>query len=355
MRDFYQSKGRKEWIDFGKGISILLVVLFHIEQYVFRLNNGEIVIFDTGTSVILSFFRMPFFFFLSGYVFTSDYQQFSLSRKLRQLLRGIVWTYLLFSLLTDVPRDLIEGGSVADSLRSIFLGYEKWFVVALGVAQLMVALLLSRTKNLRTIGAFMLVAIGIGLGIKSVTGEMLPYQIDRAFFVVFYFLMGFFYRIYEKRFKRLINWRALILMVAVYASLMAVEMYVLGGTTRNVFWEEPINGFHMFMLYSLTGVAMMALLSQVIYSKRFNIICYLGSNSIVLFYLNGGVIKFYMALLRRLRPITYDAVENTITYIVVFLLVTITMFFIIRLIRRYCPIVLGDKKSFNHYFPICKW
>ena len=31
MISLYESKGRKEWVDLGKGISILLVVLFHCE------------------------------------------------------------------------------------------------------------------------------------------------------------------------------------------------------------------------------------------------------------------------------------------------------------------------------------
>ena len=72
MISLYESKGRKEWVDLGKGISILLVVLFHCEEY--------LPIVDTGTKEIFSFFRMPFFFFLSGYVFTSDYREFSFGK-----------------------------------------------------------------------------------------------------------------------------------------------------------------------------------------------------------------------------------------------------------------------------------
>ena len=48
MISLYESKGRKEWVDLGKGISILLVVLFHCEEY--------LPIVDTGTKDIFSFF-----------------------------------------------------------------------------------------------------------------------------------------------------------------------------------------------------------------------------------------------------------------------------------------------------------
>ena len=32
MKSLYEAEGRKAWVDLGKGISILLVVLFHCEE-----------------------------------------------------------------------------------------------------------------------------------------------------------------------------------------------------------------------------------------------------------------------------------------------------------------------------------
>lgn len=351
MRDLYQSRGRKEWIDFGKGISILLVVLYHVEMIAFRLDDGNIVIFDTGTTVIFSYFRMPFFFFLSGYVFTSDYMRFCLSRKLRQLLRGIVWTYLIFTLLTTVPRHIMDGTPVTEVLKSIMLGYEKWFVVALGVAQLLVALLLSRTKKLRLIAAFMILSVFIGIAIKRTFGSYLPFHIDKVFFVVFFFLAGFFYRIYEERFRKLTSWGGVAFAVALYAALMVVEECVIGGTTANPFWNGRLHGVWMYMLYSITGVVMMVALSKKLYNRRMHLICYIGSNSIVLFYLNVSVIRLWSKFLPAGDTMAYNAA----LFVLLFLLSTATLFVAIRLIRRYCPILVGDKNSFNHYFPMCKW
>lgn len=54
---------------------------------------------DTQLSSLFTLFRMPFFFFLSGYLFTADPLHFSLRRKLKQILRGIVWTYAYLLLL----------------------------------------------------------------------------------------------------------------------------------------------------------------------------------------------------------------------------------------------------------------
>lgn len=56
MISLYESKGRKEWVDLGKGISILLVVLFHCEEY--------LPIVDTGTKEIFSFSECLFLLFV---------------------------------------------------------------------------------------------------------------------------------------------------------------------------------------------------------------------------------------------------------------------------------------------------
>ena len=184
MISLYESKGRKEWVDLGKGISILLVVLFHCEEY--------LPIVDTGTKEIFSFFRMPFFFFLSGYVFTSDYREFSFGKKLKQIFRGIVWTYLIISTIIVVPKYLSNSEPVIYGFKSILLGWATWFVVSLGVAQLIFASVLNATKNLKYIGLFLFLSVGIGIFIKSITSEILPYQLDKVFFLVFFFGMEFF-------------------------------------------------------------------------------------------------------------------------------------------------------------------
>lgn len=54
MKEFqlYNAHNRKEWVDLGKGVSILLVVLFHYETY--------LPIVNTGTAIAFSFFIFPF-------------------------------------------------------------------------------------------------------------------------------------------------------------------------------------------------------------------------------------------------------------------------------------------------------
>ena len=345
MISLYESKGRKEWVDLGKGISILLVVLFHCEEY--------LPIVDTGTKEIFSFFRMPFFFFLSGYVFTSDYREFSFGKKLKQIFRGIVWTYLIISTIIVVPKYLTNSEPVIYGFKSILLGWATWFVVSLGVAQLIFASVLNATKNLKYIGLFLFLSVGIGIFIKSITSETLPYQLDKVFFVVFFFGMGFFYRIYEDKFKNFISWRNLIVSVFLYGSLMMVESLFFKHSTTNVFWGQELNNFPMFMIYTICGIIMMLLLVNKLYVKHLNLICYIGANSLLFYYLNGGVIKFWRFFYEKL--VSYFPINNIIGFVSVFIFVATTLFLIVYLVKKHCPILVGDKKAFNHYFPKFNW
>lgn len=99
---------RKQWVDFGKGISMFLIVLGHSEAYY--------PITDDGFSHLFVCFGMPFFFFLSGYLFTSDYLRFSFRRKLLQILRSIVWAYLAFTLILFVPKCISNGMPLTEGL-----------------------------------------------------------------------------------------------------------------------------------------------------------------------------------------------------------------------------------------------
>ncbi len=345
MINLYDSNGRKQWVDLGKGISILLVLLFHTEEY--------LPIVDTGTTEIFSFFRMPFFFFLSGYVFTSDYRRFSLRRKLKQILRGIVWTYLIFTSIVVVPKCVANHEPIIEGVKTILLGYATWFVVSLGVAQLLFAVVLSKTKNLKVIAAFMVVSVGIGIVIKSLTDDILPYQLDKAFFVVFFFGLGFFYRIYEHLFRHLLKWQSLLVAVAVYAALMWMEKAVLHNATNNVFWNQSLTNFPLFMVYTIVGIAMMLILVNLAYNRHLNTVCYIGANSLIYYYLNGGVVRCWRYVYNIID--SHLHVWPPLGFTMVFLAAAATLLAIVYVVKRYCPVLVGDKKSFNRIFPRIKW
>ena len=328
---------RKSWVDFGKGVSMFLVILCHSELY----NPLR----DIYLSNLFAFFRMPFFFFLSGYLFTSDYQRFSLKRKILQIFRGIIWTYLVFASIIWIPKALSNNTSILHGMIDILLGWASWFVVALGGAQILFAIVLWKTKNLYKIATFTLISLLIGYH----TGQLgrLPFQLDKICLVVFFFGLGFFYRIYEEWLKPYLNGS---LKNALGLSLLYFGSYVVDvifwHSTINIFSVHTYRYFPLYILHALLGISMMICFCKLVPAHKLKWICFLGINSLVFYYLNGGVIKVLRIL--------YNAVgihfPTAFEYLEVFFIAVSTSFVIagiVLFIKRYIPIIIGDKKAFN--------
>lgn len=328
---------RKKWVDFGKGISIFLVLLFHSEEY---YSNG-----DFSLSFIFSFFRMPFFFFISGYLFTSDYKNFSIRRKLKQIFRGIVWTYLIFTSIIVIPKCISNGVPIIYGVKDILLGWAAWFVAALGVAQLMFAVILYKVKNLKVIFGIIILYLIMGYYIKYIDIDKWPFHFEKSVLVVFYLGLGFFYRIYEHKLEKIINWKYLILTGFIYFSLVANEFLVI-KTTYNVFWGGEYKNYPLFILYSLAGVLFMLLFVKCL--KPLKMFCFIGANSLVFYYINGGTIKILRYIFNKvgLQELNLGYLGTLFMLFCSIACISVVVLFI----RKYCPIVIGDKVAFNNFF-----
>eukprot|EP00825_Cyclidium_porcatum_P040952 TRINITY_DN5288_c0_g1_i9.p2 TRINITY_DN5288_c0_g1~~TRINITY_DN5288_c0_g1_i9.p2 ORF type:complete len:143 (+),score=1.82 TRINITY_DN5288_c0_g1_i9:638-1066(+) len=107
---------RAVWVDYAKGIGIILVVYGHVargvhsaglplDEYWFRQVN----------SVIYSF-HMPLFFFLSGLFFPASVAWQGASGVLIAKLRTVAWPYLLWSVVQGIVEVMLSrftNGSVA--------------------------------------------------------------------------------------------------------------------------------------------------------------------------------------------------------------------------------------------------
>lgn len=336
MEQSVSKKPRKSWVDFGKGVSMFLVVLYHSESY-YPMS-------DAGYSNLFAFFRMPFFFFLSGYLFTSDYLHFSFKRKMLQIFRGIVWTYLIFTTVIWIPKNLANETSMLLGIKEILLGWASWFVVALGGAQIVFAIVLRKTKNLYLIAAFVFVALVLGY----YAGQLgrLPFQLDKTLLVVFFFGLGFFYRLYEYRLKWLEgSWKHTLLFTVFYFMMYFVDTAFF-HTVRNIFGTSVYTNFPLYIVYALTGIAMMICLCKRMPTNKMKWVCFIGINSLVFYYLNGGVIKvlsFIYNLLGVHLPMGWGYMEIIFMAITASLIIALT----VRFIKKYIPIIIGDKDAFN--------
>lgn len=319
----------KDWIDFGKGISMLFVFIFHAETHV---GTGD------GWSFLFSAFRMPFFFFLSGYLYTSNLLQFSGVRKLKQISRGIVVPYLIFTFALMPLKIVFQGWSFEKAVTEILLGWASWFVVALGMAQLIFIVILHFTKSPAKIFLSSVVSIAAGYVIMRLHPQNLPYCFNNALFVVFFFGLGLLYRLYEPKFESWISRRSFAMIAIPYFILTFIDSRTV--ETHGYIGLNQYNNFCLYLVYAVVGIFMM-----LCFCKSFptvKALNYIGRNSLIFYYLNGAVLT--------LLAIAVRTAGVNVTYPVILLCALLACGIIIPVsmfINRYLPIMTGKKDAFN--------
>lgn len=137
------TKPRVDWYDFARGASIILVVLFHtgialnsyglVNEVYWKVNN------------VLSFVRMPIFFFISGVLA----RNILLGKTARFRARVALLTYILiiWNIIQSVTRFIVRGDhfSIIEFLHSLVLPSSTlWFIWALAIYAILSRPLMNR-------------------------------------------------------------------------------------------------------------------------------------------------------------------------------------------------------------------
>ncbi|MFZ2160733.1 MAG: acyltransferase [Sideroxyarcus sp.] len=145
-------RGRSLWVDYAKGIGIILVVYGHVAHGIFNAGiNMDKNLFMLVESVIYSF-HMPLFFFLSGLFFLASMERRGSVSLLRSKLDTILYPYVIWSLLQGMVEvamshyvnghtTVVQVLSLAWSPRAQF-----WFLYILFFAFALATLLFRRSS-----------------------------------------------------------------------------------------------------------------------------------------------------------------------------------------------------------------
>ena len=150
------------WVDFAKGLCMVLVVLFHSALFMETQVNGDVVGFWWPVSEALSPIRMPLFFFISGLLSVS-----ALGKRVgesRQRTIGLYYVYLIWTFLflmrlwLPLSRNGAPAPSAGDLVLSLLLPTSFWYLYALPVFFLAAWLL---TRALGRFSAYALIPLAI--------------------------------------------------------------------------------------------------------------------------------------------------------------------------------------------------
>lgn len=184
---------RIEWIDFGKGLTILMVVLGHVVLGLFESrkfeNSNTVLLFLTQ---VFYLFHIPVFYALSGFFFKPvvDLKKFWNYFKQKTIILGV--PYLFYSVLQFILQT-IGGESVrnAASLADLLQIYKtplgvSWYLYVLWWIYLVVGLISIKVKSYNQLFLISLFAY-----ILSLFFPVNIYIIQKVLLWSFFFIFGY--------------------------------------------------------------------------------------------------------------------------------------------------------------------
>ncbi len=331
-------KQRVEYIDLAKGICILLIALTHT----FGDSGGQIM-------EVLSIFKIPIFFILSGFFFKRYDSFFTFVRKkVNQLLVPAIIAFLFFSLFMSILLSMKSG--IGISFRDLFFlsntwkinfgqSPSTWFLICLFEIDF-ISYVLYRLCNDRylfiVLFAFLFGGFGFYINLKDIS---LPVWIDTAFTTLPYFVIGNLlwnktdFMIVKTSMKHCVLFSVSLLILCYMVYSMDVEdniFYAVNRYTDVTFVRLFVGGF--------MGSVFIVLLSKFV--NKIPIISYIGRYSIVILITH----QFYLFLFRNLLYQLGIPQDSAWTSLFVFILLVSISLPTIKYGIRYLPYFFAQKE-----------
>lgn len=331
---------RIEYIDLAKGFCIILVVLYHILQHL-RVQSEYVY--------LLSTFRMPLYFFLSG-LFFKEYEGFLgfLFRKINKLLIPFCFFYIITSFL--YPNILLFFGITDPHTGSLgiqglwaFILEGKttngplWFLWCLFIVNILFYLCVTIVKKIcvSEVGQTILLtvfcfAIGIANSVFIASHINILGYVDTAMATLPFFCVGYLFN----KFTDILRPNAWDKYLPILIIICFALTFIFGGRCsymHNRYWINPIAQY----LCGITGTLFVIFSAKII--RHLPFISYWGRYSIMILVTHILILQVLSPLLRKAHlPIPVTAV----------VLLGIVMFsyqLLIPLMKKYLPHVTAQK------------
>lgn len=327
-------KERIVWLDYGKAIAIYLVVLAHTALY----KPAEGFIYT---------FHMPFFFFMSGYLFSyskyPSYMEF-VKRRFRQLLvpyvvinmiTYLLWLLVLRSVGSDAGEDV---GALSPLMAAVTVNATEmvhdvplWFLAALFMVENLYYLLY-RNARYRVVVTLLLLLLAVLNNTYNTV--RLPFCIDISLVALLFYRLG---NVMREKGNILFKWYLFVL-----SAVVTVAVFMLNG--KVAMHANYYNNIFLFIAGGVAGCYSMAYIC-----KQLQLLC--GDRALVqtiarntlpicAFHLIVfAVIKGIMLYLLGLSP---DILSGTFLPNALFALLSMAVCLIVaRVVDRFAPFVLG--------------
>ncbi|WP_414051194.1 acyltransferase family protein [Macrococcus animalis] len=277
MEDVLVKKKRIEWIDIAKGICIFLVVWGH---------SG-----DNPFGMVMSWFRIPLFFFLSGILFkpvaVEIYDRFFYYKFVKMIVPYISYG-IVVSVLFNIgyPTRMYQyfvrvliGGHRLDGPAGVF-----WFITVLLCTQLLFGYLSRYKYRTQIIVLTILYLIGHLIAMSDVDDVHVPWHLNAVTGAVCYYALGYYLKSFLQ--NNIKNWNAILLSLFVVGGMIFYTSYFdyiyMINLKTNVFHHIILD-----LIVPLCSAFLVCTFSNFLNSFNFSkIISWIGQNSITIMYLH---------------------------------------------------------------------
>lgn len=314
---------RVKWIDYAKGIGIILMVMGHYQYLNYEVNKW---IFS---------FHMPLFFFISG-LLTSDrnieYKNYIIKR-----FRLLLIPFFIFGIITYILSFFVgKGYPINEFIINILnnRGAGMWFLHTLFLVNILYLFIYSSSKKWKIMIYTVLIILAY---FSSIHNIHLPLRSEVLPICLSFFLLGDILKPYIFSLQRLnSNFIFISFILSIILNILLVEI-----SERMDIAENRVGG-SLFVLTAIFGIISILSLSLII--DRINLIQYIKStlifcsvNAIVILIFHPYIFSFVDKLFNHIG----QNPNSIIGHISVIILQFLILYPLIIIINRYFPFLLG--------------
>lgn len=325
------SNNNIKWVNIGRALSMLGIYIAHCNFYYLNLNST--------TMLFSNLFRVPFFYFISGFLFFRSLEKYTHKEKFEKIIYKLIWPAIFFPALIWFPKMIAHGNemSLLIFLKDIFGGISTWFISSIIVGQLLLLCLTQFTKNIYSIFGITLCCFISAFYLTKIDPTPFPWYYKSGLIAsLFLTLGGIFYKNYDKL-KKYISIPLLIVSGVIsifmhfYTSKEGIYNNIMSAQYENI----PLGLFN-----NLIGIIFMIQLCH--YLPLIKWVEYIGKNSIIFYFFVGGIplVLGYLAK-------TFIPFEGYIMTLLVTILSVVIVFPISYIINKYFSWSLDFSKIIN--------
>ncbi len=289
-----QAKKRIEWVDAGKGLGLILVVLGHL-----RLPYLATLIYT---------FHIPLFFFLSGFVFSGD--KYGFKDYFKNKIRTLVIPYFALGIVIYLFWCCIylKQAQPPIAYLTMFLNFLKqehfwtvWFLACLFLVEIIYYFINKISKKILWVNSIISIVLClIGFLWYRLGGKGLPWNLDVALIAQLFFHLGYLFKRYPTIQKFILDGK-LVKRLLFFIGLGAINV-ICGILCIKVSGKSLDMSIGMYGNEILTFISAVAgILAVIILCKSFpiKILKYLGKNTMLIFAWHSRIIIVFMNYLYR--------------------------------------------------------